>query len=163
LFNGTALQQYDINRQQLRGVLFDVRREFLLFFEQFVTLLKCLFITLVFGTESRLKAARSVVRFRAGEKFSLLQNGFQAHPTSYSLATGVISLEFKQPSCGVDRSRLPTGDVKSKWSRTSTSTCFHGLHRDTLTLICCGIYYYANQPTNRMILFSKFAGQKYLM
>jgi hypothetical protein len=74
----------------------------------------------------------SRVRFPAGAgNFSLLrrvQTGSGAHPASYPICTGVLSLRVMRPGCEADHSHPTSGEVKNAWSYTSTLNMFlHGV------------------------------------
>jgi hypothetical protein len=66
----------------------------------------------------------SRVRFPAGAaNFSLhhrVQNGSGAHPASYPMGTGDLSLGVKWPVCEADHSPPSSAEVKNAWSYTST-------------------------------------------
>jgi hypothetical protein len=66
----------------------------------------------------------SRVRFPAGVgNFSLhhrVQNGSGAHPASYPMGKGALSLGVKRPVRDVDHSHSSSAEVKNAWSYTST-------------------------------------------
>jgi hypothetical protein len=49
-----------------------------------------------------------------------LQTGSGAHPISYPIGTGVLSLGIKRP-CRADHSSPSSAEIKNAWSYTSTS------------------------------------------
>jgi hypothetical protein len=66
----------------------------------------------------------SRVQFSAGaENFSLhhrVQRGSGAHPASYPMGTGTLSLGVKRPRREADHSPPSSAEVKNEWSYTST-------------------------------------------
>jgi hypothetical protein len=72
----------------------------------------------------RLEDRGSRVRFPAGAgNFSLhycVQNGSGAHPTSYPMGTGALSLGVKRLGREADHSPPSSAEVKNAWSYTST-------------------------------------------
>jgi hypothetical protein len=66
----------------------------------------------------------SRVRFPAGAgNFSVhhrVQNGSEAHPASYPMGTGDLSLGVKRLGRDGDRSPPSSAEVKNEWSYTST-------------------------------------------
>jgi hypothetical protein len=66
----------------------------------------------------------SRVRFPAGAgNFSLhhrVQNGSGAHPASYPMGTGALSLGVKSPGREADHLHPSSAEVKNAWSYTST-------------------------------------------
>jgi hypothetical protein len=63
-----------------------------------------------------LRAGRPEFESQQGKDFSLLHNvqsGRGAHPTSYPMGTGAISLGVKPPGCGADHSPPSSAEVKN--------------------------------------------------
>jgi hypothetical protein len=57
-----------------------------------------------------------------------VQNGSGAHPTSYSMGTGGLSLEVKRPGHETDNSPPSSAEVKNAWGHTSTTPIrLHGV------------------------------------
>jgi hypothetical protein len=74
----------------------------------------------------------SRVRFPAGDgNFSLhhrVQNGSGAHPASYTMVLGDLSLGVKRPGREANHSPPSSVEVKNEWSYTSTpSIRLHGV------------------------------------
>ena len=72
-----------------------------------------------------------------GRDFSLLQNiqtGSGTHPASYLMGTWYLSQGLKRSGCEVNHSPPCSGEVKNKWSCSSThSVCLHGVKRENCT------------------------------
>jgi hypothetical protein len=63
------------------------------------------------------------VKFPTGPEFSLLYSvhtGYVAHPASYPMDTGKLSLEVKWSGREADLSTPRSAEIKTVWSRTST-------------------------------------------
>jgi hypothetical protein len=50
-----------------------------------------------------------------------------AHPASYPIGTGALSLRVKRPGREADHSPPSSAEVKNAWSYTSTPICLHGV------------------------------------
>jgi hypothetical protein len=100
-------------------------------------------VALGYGLEDR----GSGVRFPAGAGNSSLrhrvQNGSGAHPASYPMGTGALSLGIKRPGRAADHSPPFSDEVKNAWSYTSfPQYAFMAWcsviekHRDNFTFYC---------------------------
>jgi hypothetical protein len=92
----------------------------------------------VVGMWTRLSTGRSGVRFEARARdlsLQMLQIGSGVHPATYSMGTGVLSLEVRRQGRDVDHLPPSSVEVKNESSCTFiTPICLHGVDRDNFTI-----------------------------